>query len=130
MEKTEPLFTFKLMPNKSSTQSGKEEGMPKTEMGPMAMSFDQNLGWVAEKMGPISKHWKRLAREVKLDVPTKNTSPIKLKRKGPTPLIELDLNAMELKCRRGKNKQHVDSEHENSMAGGEAVATRQHRRVQ
>ena len=56
MEKTEPLFKFKLTPNKSSTQSGMEEGMPKTEMGPMAMSFDQNLGWVAEKMGPISKH--------------------------------------------------------------------------
>ena len=104
--------------------------MPKTEMGPMAMSFDQNLGWVAEKMGPISKHWKRLAREVKLDVPTKNTSPIKLKRKGPTPLIELDPNAMELKCRTGKNKQHIDSKHENSMAGGKVVAARQYRRAQ
>ena len=67
MEKTEPLFKFKLTPNKSSTQFGMEEGMPRPEMGPMAMSFDQNLGWVAEKMGPISKHWKRLAREIKLD---------------------------------------------------------------
>ena len=47
-----------------------------------------------------------MVREVKSNVPTKKTSPIKLKRKGPTPLIELDLNAMELKCRRGKNKQH------------------------
>ena len=56
VEKTEPLFKFKLAPNKSPTQSGLEEEMPRPETGPMAMSFDQNLGWVVEKMGPISKY--------------------------------------------------------------------------
>ena len=71
-----------------------------------------------------------MTREIKLDALTKNTNPTKLKREGPTPLIELDLIAMELKRRRGKNKQHVDSKHENTMAGGEAVAARQHCRAQ
>lgn len=51
----------------------------------------------------------------------KREGPTKLKREGPTPLIELDPNALKLKRRRGKNKKDVDSEHENSMAGGEAV---------
>ena len=45
-------------------------------------------------------------------------------------MIELDPNAMELKSRTGKNKQHVDSKHENSMVGGKAVAARQYRRAQ
>ena len=71
-----------------------------------------------------------MAREIKSDAPTKNTSPIKLKREGPTPLIELDPNAMELKSRTGKNKQHVDSKHENSMVGDKAVVARQYRRAQ
>ena len=99
-------------------------------MGPLAMSFDENVGWVAEKMGPISKHWKRLAREIKLNAPKKNKSPTKQKRECPTPLIELDPNALELKRRRGKNTQHVVSEYENTMDGGEAVAARQHRQAQ
>lgn len=70
-EKTEPLFKYKLAPNESSKQACLEEGMSGPEMGPMAMSFDQNLGWVAEKRGPISKHWKRLARKNKSNAPKK-----------------------------------------------------------
>ena len=93
------------------------------------MSFDENVGWVAEKMGPKSKHWKRLAREIKSDSPKKNKSLTKQKRECPTPLIELDPNALDLKRRRGKNK-HVVSEYGNTMDGGEAMATRQHRRAQ
>nr|POE68486.1 hypothetical protein CFP56_74381 [Quercus suber] len=116
-DKTEPLFKFKLAPNKSSTQSRLEEEISRHEMGPMAMCFDENVGWVAEKMGPISKHWKRLAREIKSEGPKKNKSPTKLKREGPTPLLELDPNALELKRRRGKNKQQDVSEHETTMVG-------------
>nr|POE89123.1 hypothetical protein CFP56_70454 [Quercus suber] len=124
VEKTEPMFEFKLAPNKSSMQPGVEKGMSKPKLGPIAISYDQNMGWVTEKMGPNSKHWKRLAREIKSNAPTKNTSPTKLKSEGPTPLIKLDPNALELKRKRGKNKLQVDLEHENPMVGGVAVAAR------
>ena len=129
-DKTEAPFKFKLAPNKSPTQPGLEEAISRNKLGLMAMSFDQNVGWVTEKMGPKSKHWKRLAKEIKSDTPKKNKSPTKQKRECPTPLIELDPNALELKRRRGKNKQHVVSEYGNTMDGGEAVAARQHCRAQ
>nr|POE51193.1 hypothetical protein CFP56_49409 [Quercus suber] len=130
VDKTEAPFKFKLAPNKSPIQSEVEEELPGNEIGPMAMSFDENVDWVAEKMGPTSKHWKRLAREIKSDAPKEKTSPTKLKREGPTPLTELDPKALELKRRRGKNKQHVVPEHESMMVGDEAVAARQHHRAQ
>ena len=107
-----------------------EKTIPGDELGPMAMSFDENVGWVAEKMGPKSKHWKRLAREIKSDALKKSKSPIKQKRECPTPLTEIDPNALELKRRMGKNKQHVVSEDGNTMDGNEAVAVRQHHRAQ
>lgn len=31
-------------------------------VGPIAMSYVQNKGWVSEELGPKSGHWKRLAR--------------------------------------------------------------------
>ena len=99
------------------------------ELGPMAMSYDENVGWVAEKIGPKYKHWKRLAREIKLDTPKKSKSPIKQKRECPTPLAEIDPNALELKRRRGKNKQVVSVDG-NTMDGSEAVAATQHRQAQ
>ena len=99
------------------------------ELGPMAMSYDENVGWVAEKIGPKSKHWKRLAREIKPDALKKSKSPAKQKRECPTPLAEIDPNALELKRRRGKNKQVVSIDG-NTMDGGEAVVTRQHRLAQ
>ena len=130
VDKTEPPFKFKLALNKSPTQPRLEEAISGNERGPMAMRFNENVGRVAKKMGPISKHSKRLAREIKSDTPKKNKSPTKQKRECPAPLIELDPNALELKRRRGKNKQHVVSEYENMMDGSEVVAARHHCRAQ
>ena len=129
-DKIEASFKFKLAPNKTPIQPDLEKTIPGDELGPMAMSFEENVGWVAEKMGPKSKHWKRLAREIKSDALKKSKSPIKQKRECPTPLTEIDPNALELKRRMGKNKQHVVSEDGNTMDGNEAVAARQHRRAQ
>ena len=42
-------------------------------MGPIAMSYVQNKGWVLEELGP--KHWKRLARQNKQTSPTKESGP-------------------------------------------------------
>ena len=82
-DKIEASFKFKLAPNKTPIQPGLEKTIPGDELGPMAMSFDENVGWVAEKMGPKSKHWKRLAREIKSDALKKSKSPIKQKRECP-----------------------------------------------
>lgn len=61
----EPNLNFLLAPNE--VQSNNVEGPinKEVEMGPMALSYDLNEGWVASKLGPSSGHWKRLAREVK-----------------------------------------------------------------
>lgn len=32
-------------------------------LGPMAMTFSKEVGWVAEKLGPKSGHWNCLARK-------------------------------------------------------------------
>lgn len=93
----------------------------------MAMTYDPTASWVAEKMGLTSKHWKRLARGTKTNEPTKFVSPIKQKREGPTPLNDLDPNALDQKRRQGKNKLSEDTKND-QMVGGVAAAG-QHRRA-
>ena len=44
----------------------KEDGpvIENPTLGPLAMSFDDKKGWIAKPLGPASRHWKRLAREI------------------------------------------------------------------
>ena len=128
-QKCEPKFEFKQAPNSLPTISEAKEGDPKLEVGPMAMTYNPTAGWVAEKMGPTSKHWKRLARGTKTNEPTKSVSPIKQKRETPTPLNDLDPNALDQKRRQGKNKLSEDTEND-QMVGSVVVAAGQHRRAQ
>ena len=91
------------------------------------MSYDQEIGWTSEILGPKSGHWKRLARQVKVCGPTMVSDPASQKRKGEAPLIELDQN---VKCtKRAKGKKHLENvlEEEKKMVGGVAVAVMQHR---
>ena len=37
--------------------------LTKEEEGPIAMTYDMDLGWVAKALGPTSEHWKRKTRE-------------------------------------------------------------------
>ena len=53
--------------------------------GPLAMSFNENKGWIAESLGPTSRHWKRLAREINKGKTQASEGPTKAKRVGPTP---------------------------------------------
>ena len=127
VQKKEPLFEFNLAPKVLTER--KEEG-PNPEIGPVAMSYDPKEGWVSEKLGPNSKHWKRLAREVKEKGLGTNESPGSQKREGPTPLQELDPNALSKKKRKGKSKVcDVVVQHKH-MDGDEAVAAMQPRRAQ
>nr|POE64106.1 hypothetical protein CFP56_08477 [Quercus suber] len=71
--------------------------------GPLAMCYDEKKGWTSETLGPASRHWKRLAREINKGVFQESISPSNPKRVGPTPLQELDPNSACQKRRKGKN---------------------------
>nr|POE75229.1 hypothetical protein CFP56_76589 [Quercus suber] len=93
------------------------------------MTYDPKEGWVSEKLGPNSKHWKRLAREVKTTGKCTTGSPGSQKREGPTPLQELDPNVLSQKKKKGKTKVNDISVQHNHMDGDEAVAAMQPRRA-
>ena len=97
--------------------------------GPLAMSFDDQKGWVAESLGPASKHWKRLARESNKGKSQVSGSPTKGKREGPTPLQDLDPNTGSLKRRKGRQTGDHEQNGKENTDGGVAVAAEQHRRA-
>ena len=49
--------------------------------GPIDMTYDMDLGWVAEVLGPTSGHWKRKAREGQTKGKEKALSPVQKKKK-------------------------------------------------
>ena len=104
-----------------------------TEAGPLALVFDETKGWTEEKLGQNSRHWKRLAREVKMETKGEEKGPKSLKRGGQISVSDLDPKALDTKRRkevRTEGKQGSRSPCEDTvMVGGEAVAARQHRRA-
>lgn len=124
VKKDEPKFNFKVAPKELA---GCNDESPKVGLGPVAMSFDPSDGWVVEKLGPNSRHWKRLAREGKSSGPVTAGSPRRQKRRGPTPLQELDPNALSQKKRKGKATLNEVSEQYNQRDGGVAAAAMQPR---
>ena len=71
-----------------------------TEVGLLAMVFDETMGWTEEKLGQNSRHWKRLAREVKKELKGEEKGPKSLKHEGQTPLSDLDPKALDTKCKK------------------------------
>lgn len=109
-----------------------QEGLDSVESGegPMAMSYEMEVGWVADKLGPKSGHWKRKAW-AGLDKENKEEiCPYPRKREGPTPLVELDQNIGEAKRKKGENQGKENAEKENVKDGAVAVAAKQHHRAQ
>ena len=49
--------------------------------GPIVMTYDMELGWVAEALGPTSGHWKRKARKGKTKGKERELSPVQKKKK-------------------------------------------------
>ena len=66
-----------------------------TEAGPLALVFDETKGWTEEKLGQNSRHWKRLAREVKMETKWEDKGPKSLKRGGQIPVSDLDPKALD-----------------------------------
>ena len=102
---------------------------PRTELGPIAMSYDMESGWTAEPLGPRSKHWKRLAREAKTNTCPTEKSPTCLKRESPISLEDLESEDKSQKRRKGGKQSTQTGEEETPKDGGVAVAAAQHRRA-
>ena len=65
--------------------------------GPMAMTYEMEMGWVAETLGPTSGHWKRRARTGQAKGKEKIESPIKKKKGVVTPSSVLNQNVLGIK---------------------------------
>lgn len=71
-----------------------------------------------------------MAREGKGEKGKEGVSLTKKKRKGPTPLQELDPNVVNKKRRKEKIQSKPSYEDEKQMDGDEVMAVMQHRRAQ
>lgn len=74
------------------------------DSSPLAMIYNQTKGWISKILGPKSGHWKCLDRKVKGNFSKVDSDPASPKRKGETPLIELDPNVNSKKRTKGKAK--------------------------
>lgn len=94
------LFVFKT--EQSHTGNGPKGTLSSKEevLGPMALTFSKEVGWIAEKLGPKSEHWKHMAREAHVKDQGTGSSLKNAKREISTPVYELDANALE--CRTKK----------------------------
>ena len=70
--------------------------------GTMAMTYEMEMGWVAETLGPTSGHWKRRARTGQAKGKEKIKSPIQMKRGAVTPSCVLEQNGL------GRKRRKVD----------------------
>ena len=119
---------FKPSMAQSNTTSVKDGPLsPRAESGPVAMSYDMENGWTVEPLDPRSRHWKRLAREVKTNSSPTEKSPTRLKREGPISLEDLDSEDNRQKRRKGGKQSTQTREEKIPKDGGEAVAAAQHR---
>ena len=99
------------------------------EMDPLAMSYDGEKSWTTEKIGPNTRHWKRLAREVKKEKKADIKNLKVSKREGPTPLYELEPNTLEQKRRKAGKCISLTEDVNTQMVGEEAVAAVKHRQA-
>lgn len=76
----------------------------------MAMTYEMEVGWVADKLGSNSGHWKRKAQAGRGNKNREETDPFLRKIEGPTPLNELDQNIREAKHKKGENQVKENAE--------------------
>ena len=95
----------------------------------MAMTYEMEMGWVADTLGPTSGHWKRRARAGQAKGKEKAVSPVKKKRGVVTPFGVLDQNVLVSKRRKVEKQGGGDAEKKNEKDGGGVVAATQHRRA-
>ena len=82
----EPNFKYALELNKVIRNNMEGPTDKDAVMSLMALSYNPKEDWVAIELGPKSRHWKRLAREVNQPKPKGKRGSKSGKREGPTPL--------------------------------------------
>nr|POE81555.1 hypothetical protein CFP56_18703 [Quercus suber] len=92
-----PKFEFKSALQAPTRDCQVGLALKENEEGPVAMSYEMDVGWIADKLGPNSGHWKRRARANSSNDNKEELGPIQRKREGSTPLEELDQNTREIK---------------------------------
>ena len=127
---TETLFDFRVAPKLDDSREAMGLASVVKDKGPMAMSYDVNMGWVAETLRPRSGHWKRLARKAREISPTEEPKEeTRLgKRSGTSPSHDVEADSNTLKRRKQQVKRKTQ-DHNDVKDGGEAVAAEQHRRA-
>ena len=128
-EKEYPTFKFELGPTDRIGEVLVGSDLISKEEGLMAMTYELDLGWVAESLGPSSGHWKRRARVGQAKGKEKLESPVQTKRSLITPSAVLDQNGLGRKRRKVEKKGGDGDAEENGKVGGVAVAATQHRRA-
>nr|POF23049.1 hypothetical protein CFP56_15531 [Quercus suber] len=116
------VFEFQMAPTKEGIQNIKAQKVKEHGSGPMALCYKDNIGWVAEHLGPKSGHWKRIKREACEAKPKENMGPGTRKRAGITPIDELDTNIIDMK-RKKPLEQNKTLRRKSSTDGGEASFT-------
>nr|POF03670.1 hypothetical protein CFP56_34427 [Quercus suber] len=93
-QKEEPHFNFLLASNVNDSKREESPVQNKEAKGPMAMCFNEELGWVAETLGPKSGHWKRLVRMAQIKEENMGVDQLGSKRPGPVSTMELEQNTV------------------------------------
>lgn len=122
------MFEFRVAsPNKGSNGFVAQQDM-KLELGPMALCYKEDTGWIAEHLGPTNGHWKRRACEARNENLKEEKAPELKKRVGTTLLEELEPYILDQK-RRKTLEQSKPQQINTEMDGDEVVAVEQHRRA-
>ena len=127
--KDTPIFKPVMAPSHNTNNVEDGPLSLRAESGLIAMSYDMDNGWTSEPLGPRSRHWKRLACEVKANSSPNEKSPTWLKRKGPISLEKLDSKANKQKRRKGGKQSNQTWDEKIPKDGGEAMVAAQHRRA-
>ena len=99
----DPTFKFESKSVQSLKVHATSTGSADESQGPVAIVYNAKVGWTTKVLGPNCKHWKCLARESKGKSASEGLGPESKKLNGPTPLQELDPNAIDQKKRKGMN---------------------------
>ena len=124
-----PTFDFKSAKQCSPCDGPTGLDLDFTEDGPVAMTYEEEVGWVADKLSPTNGHWKRRARANPGLENNKSLGPRKKKREGSS-LEEIVQRSKESKRKKIEAQSKGVSGKELNKDGGVADATRQLRRAQ
>ena len=126
-----PPFDFKSTRQSPSGDSSTGLDLDSTEEGPVAMTYEDEVGWVTDKLklSPTSGHWKRRARANPGLENNKSTGLCKKKRESSS-LEEIVQSSKESKRKKTEAQSKEVSGKEVVTDGGEADAARQLRRAQ